>query len=66
MSIKTVKDLKEALEDIMDENTPVKIWFQPNYPLEANVRSVETYDEDNKHVVYICQGGQEDYAPGLF
>lgn len=64
--IKTVKDLKEALEDIIDENTPVKIWVQPHYPMEYSIRSIETYDGDSKHVVYICEGSQQNYAPSLF
>ena len=63
--IRTVKDLKDALDDVMDDNTPVKIWMQPNYPMQYSIGDVQIANKDGEDIVYITEGNQDDYAPRL-
>ena len=65
MTIHTVSELKELLDDMPDE-AEVRLAHQPRYPLEYTVdQIVLSEDEAGDQVVYIGEGVQVGYLPGV-
>lgn len=58
-----VRELIEMLEE-MDEESEVRIAFQPTYPLQYRPdRNIYPVTIDGKEVVYIAEGKSEGYLP---
>ena len=65
-------ELLNRLDDfayIDDENEcetiPVYVAYQPNYPMQVNVREVNLIEnEDGKTEIYLVTGHENDYLPG--
>lgn len=60
----TVRELTEMLSE-HDDDTEVRLAFQPSWPLQYHAGGVAADDETN--VVYISEGGQvydTPYLPG--
>ena len=70
----TAGELIKRLSDY-DENTPVHIVIQPNWPLESNIEGVKSREEmgdeigdplkDGENIVYITEGEQIGYGDKL-
>jgi hypothetical protein len=70
----TVAELIEVLQ-YMDQDAEVRLAQQPNYPFEYSVDNVvqieapaedeDGEDEDAEQIVYISDGSQLDYLPGV-
>ena len=74
----TLRDLIDRLTDVADEygdDVEVRLAIQPSWPFEHSIRDVEVvdpadYDEaadenDDPVVVYIAEGRQLGYLPGV-
>jgi hypothetical protein len=57
MTISTVGDLLDALEDI-GRSTPIRLAIQPSYPFEHVIGDLILVDNA---AVYLSDGGQVDY-----
>lgn len=72
MGIETVGDLLAALENY-DDDTPVRFAQQPNWPFEHTIGQVvqtpddaeDDGDESPDPVVWLGEGGQVGYLPGM-
>jgi hypothetical protein len=64
MKIETIGDLLDALADL-SEDLPVRIAFQPNYPLAATISNVRVIEREERRpfqkVLWIAVDQITDY-----
>ena len=63
----TVGELLEMLEGF-DQEAEIRIAMQPSWPMEytiAGMAITEDYGEEHGKVVYIAEGRQLGYLPGV-
>ena len=61
----TVGELKEYLDDI-DDDTPIKLALQPNYPMIGSLLNVcrqNNAEGDCENVWFACSGNQDYGCP---
>lgn len=61
--IETVADLIAHLEQF-DEDLPIALAIQPNYPFEHSIAQVVEAEIDGQTKVFIGEGSQVGYLPG--